>query len=214
MCYSQGSSGKGKGGHGYRTNYRNNVGDFDSKSNDSPRHNIFSHHHRQRRDLEDDSSKGSSSKGGQQLISSGYVAPVKCPTNPCTSSPSLKASSICDEGYGALVCFPRRVVLRKVECEGHLVDMCISSEFVQDALDMGGSCGPCPSSTEDDLAKLEACPDDPPIENNAVSCNVSLFICSLFFSRTMKLVACCAFFTHPRRTIFVCLSPLCLTLIR
>ena len=80
-------------------------------------------------------------------------------------------------------------MLRKVECEGHLVDMCISSEFVQDALDMGGSCGPCPSSTEDDLAKLEACPDDPPIENNAVSCNVSLFICSLFFSRTMKLVA-------------------------
>ena len=168
MCYSQGSSGKGKGGHGYRTDYRNNVDDFDSKSNDSSQHNIFSHH-RQRRDSEDDSSsKGCSSKGcsqddppegDPQLISSGYVVPVMCPKNPCISSPSLQPSSVCDEGYGAIMCLPRDEVFRKVKCEGHHVDVCISSDFVQDALDVGGTCGRCASSTEDDLAKLEACPE-------------------------------------------------------
>ncbi len=161
MYYSQDTSGKGKGGRGYRKNYRNNGDDPDSKANDSSRHNVFSHRH-QRRDLEDDFSKGCSSKGssqddsskggGPQLISSGDVAPVMCPKNPCTSSPSLLSSSVCDEGYGAMVCVPREVVFKKVDGKGHLVDVCISSEDVQEALDHGGSCGPCPSlvsSSED-----------------------------------------------------------------
>lgn len=203
MYYSQdssGSSGKGKGGSGYRTNYRNNVDDSDSKSNDSSRHNIFSHRRHQHRDLEDVSSKGCSSKGcsqdessegGPQLISSGYVAPVMCPENPCTSSPSSQPSSICDDGYGAIVCVPREVVLRKVECEGHLVDVCISSKFVQDALDRGGSCGSCASSTEDDLAKLEPCPKVSKVMSSYRIDEIGCLLCVLYsFYMYMSLIPC------------------------
>ena len=56
------------------------------------------------------------------------------------------------------MCLPREEVFRNVQCEGHLWDLCISSDFVQDALDLGGTCGPCPSTTEDDLILLGSCP--------------------------------------------------------
>ena len=56
------------------------------------------------------------------------------------------------------MCLPREEVFRNVQCEGHLWDLCISSDFVRDALDVGGTCGPCPAETEDDLALLGPCP--------------------------------------------------------
>lgn len=151
MYYSQYSPGKGKRGKGgsvYRTNYRNNGGNADSKA-DTERRNIFSHNPK-RRWLEGDS-KGSD--GDQSTTST-----VMCPMSPCTSSRSLLSSSICDGGYGSIVCLPREVVFKDVQCEGHLYDLCISSDFVQDALTLGGSCGPCHTSTADDLFVLGPCP--------------------------------------------------------
>ena len=160
MYYAQYSSGKGKGGYRYQSNYRNNGGETDSKA-DATRRNIFSRNQKQRRWLEgvadskggtqEQDSKGS---GGVQSTRSSVV----CPVNPCTSLPSLRSSSVCDGGYGAVMCLPREEVFRNVQCEGHLWDLCISSDFVQDALDLGGTCGPCPAETEDDLILLGPCP--------------------------------------------------------
>lgn len=161
MYYSQYSSGKGKGGYRYQSNYRTNGGQSDSKA-DTARRNIFSRNEKQRRWLEG----VADSKGGTQeqdsKASDGQVqstrSTVLCPVNPCNSSPSLRSSSVCDGGYGVIMCLPREEVFRNVQCEGHLWDLCISSDFVQDALDLGGTCGPCPSTTEDDLVLLGSCP--------------------------------------------------------
>lgn len=161
MYYSQYSSGKGKGNYRYQSNYRNNGGESDSKA-DTARRNIFSHNQKQRRWLEN----AADSKGGAQEQDSkgsdGQVqstrSTVMCPMHPCASSPSLRSSSVCDGGYGAIMCLPREEVFRNVQCEGHLWDLCISSDFVQDALDVGGTCGPCPAETEDDLTLLGPCP--------------------------------------------------------
>ena len=164
MYYSQSSSGKGKGGYRHLSNYmyRNSGDESDSKA-DAARRNIFSHKQKQQRfwlesvadskgGSEDQDSKGS----GGQVESTRST--VMCPMHPCASSPSLRSSSVCDGGYGAIMCLPREEVFRNVQCKGHLWDLCISSDFVQDALDVGGTCGPCPSATEDDLILLGPCP--------------------------------------------------------
>ena len=145
MYYSQYSSGKGKGNYRY-----------------TARRNIFSHNQKHRRWLE----SAADSKGGTQEQDSkgsdgqeqSTRSTVMCPMHPCASSPSLRSSSVCDGGYGAIMCLPREEVFRNVQCEGHLWDLCISADFVQDALDVGGTCGPCTAETEDDLVLLGPCP--------------------------------------------------------